>query len=96
MTRSRQAWVHAWCTMIWEMPCTLCKVLYVGNYPNPSFGHFAEVCCSITGVFKFLMHSGYGIFDLLSISTYFHGFVPIFTHMLRCGPSSWGCGLPHF
>ena len=32
------------------------KVLYVRNYPNPSFGPFVEVCCSIIGVFKLLMH----------------------------------------
>ena len=25
------------------------KVLYVRNYPNPSFGPFVEVCCSIIG-----------------------------------------------
>ena len=32
------------------------KVLYVHNYPKPSFGPFLEVCCSIIGVFKLLMH----------------------------------------
>ena len=36
---------------------TQCKVLYVGNYLNPSFGPFAEVCCSIVGFFKLFMHS---------------------------------------
>ena len=27
------------------------KVLCIRNYPNPSFGPFVEVCCSIIGVF---------------------------------------------
>ena len=58
---------------------TQCTVLYVGNYPNPSFGPFAEVCCSIVGFFKLLMHSGYDKFELSFIITYFHPFVPIFT-----------------
>ena len=58
---------------------TQCKVLYVGNYLNPSFGPFAEVCCSIVGFFKLLMHSGYDKFELSFIITYFHPFVPIFT-----------------
>ena len=58
--------------------CAQCKVLYVGNYPNPSFGPLAEVCCSM-GFFELLMHLGYDIFELLSIFTYFHLFVPIFT-----------------
>ena len=58
---------------------TQCKVLYVGNYPNPSFGPFAEVCCSIVGFFKLLMHPGYDKFELSFIITYFHPFVPIFT-----------------
>ena len=31
------------------------------------------------GWFKLVMHSGYGIFELPSIFTYFHPFVPIFT-----------------
>ena len=26
------------------------KVLYVHNYPNPSFGLSVEVCCSIIGM----------------------------------------------
>ena len=54
--------------------CTQCKVLYVNNYPNPSFGPFAEACCFIVGGFELLMHSGYGMFELLSI------FSPICTH----------------
>ena len=58
---------------------TQCKVLYVGNYLNPSFGPFAEVCCSIVGFFKLLMHSAYDKFELSFIITYFHPFVPIFT-----------------
>ena len=58
---------------------TQCKVLYVGNYPNPSFGPFMEVCCSIVGFFKLLMHPGYDKFELSFIITYFHPFVPIFT-----------------
>ena len=44
---------------------------------NPSFGPFAEVCCSIVGFFKLLMHSGYDKFELSFIITYFHPFVPI-------------------
>ena len=44
------------------------KVLYVRNYPNPSFGPFVEVCCSIIGVFKLLMH----------VFIHFHAFSPIF------------------
>ena len=67
--------------------CMQCKVLYVGNYSNPSFGPFAEVCCSIIGLFKLPMHLGYGIFELLSIFTHFHPFVPIFTPMF-CACSS--------
>ena len=74
----------------WGMPCTQCarsahavrtqcKVLYVGNYPNPSFGPFVEVCCSIVGFFKLLMHPRYDKFELSFIITYFHPFVPIFT-----------------
>ena len=63
---------------------TQCKVLYVGNYPNPSFGPFAEVCCSIVGFFKLLMHSGYDKFELSFIITYFHPFVPIFTPPFFC------------
>ena len=35
---------------------TQCKVLYVSNYLNPSFGPFSQVCCSITGVFTLLVH----------------------------------------
>ena len=67
---------------------TQCKVLYVGNYPNPSFGPFAEVCCSIVGFLKLLMHSGYDKFELSFIITYFHPLVPIppplFLHVPRC------------
>ena len=44
------------------------KVLYVRSYPNPSFGPFVEVCCSIIGVFKLLMH----------VFIHFHVFSPIF------------------
>ena len=33
------------------------------------------------GVVKLLMHSGYGMFELLSIFTYFHLFVHIVTHL---------------
>ena len=29
------------------MPCRLCKILHVGNYLNPNFGLFVEVCCSV-------------------------------------------------
>ena len=67
---------------------TQCKVLYVGNYLNPSFGPFAEVCCSIVGFFKLLMHSGYEKFELSFIITYFHPFVPIFTPPLFFACSS--------
>ena len=38
-------------TANWGMLLTQCKVLYVGNYLNPSFGPFSQVCCSITGFF---------------------------------------------
>ena len=62
------------------MPCTSCKVLYVGNYPDPSFGPFVQLCCSGIRFFELLIHSGYGIFELLSIFTHFHLFVPIFIH----------------
>ena len=67
---------------------TQCKVLYVSNYLNPSFGPFAEVCCSIVGFFKLLMHSGYDKFELSFIITYFHPFVPIFTPPLFFACSS--------
>ena len=50
------------------------KVLYVRSYPNPSFGPVVEVCCSIIGVFKLLMH-------VLSIFTYFHPFFAHFHHI---------------
>ena len=53
---------------------TQCKVLYVGNYLNPSFGPFVEVCCSTIGFFKFLMQSEYDIFELSSIFTHLHSF----------------------
>ena len=36
------------------MPCTRCKVWYVGKYSNPSFGPFSQVFCSIPGFFVFL------------------------------------------
>ena len=42
---------------------------------------------SITGSFKLLMHSGYGILELSFIFTYLYPFVPIL---------SWGDGLPCF
>ena len=60
---------------------TQCKVLNVGNYQNPSFAPFAEVCCAIRGVVKLVMHSGDAIFELSFIFTYTHPFVPILT---RC------------
>ena len=44
------------------------KVLYVCNYRNPSFGPFVEVCCSIIGGFKLLMH----------VFIHFHAFSLIF------------------
>ena len=50
------------------------KVLYARNYPNPSFGPFEEVCCSIIGCFKLLLHSRYDMFEFLSIFTHFHPF----------------------
>ena len=62
---------------VWGVPCTQWKVLYVGNYTNPGFGPFAEICCSITAVLKLLMHLGYDILELLSIITHFHLFVPM-------------------
>ena len=33
-----------------------CKLLYVGNYLNPSFGPFSQVCCPITGFLTLLVH----------------------------------------
>ena len=45
---------RAWEAGTWGMPCTQCKILYVGNHPNPGFGPFAEVCCSITRFFQVL------------------------------------------
>ena len=56
---------------------TQCIVLYVGNYLNPSFGPFVEVCCFIIGYFKLLMHFGYDTFEPFPIFIYFHLFVPI-------------------
>ena len=35
---------------------TQCKLLYVGNYLNPSFGPFSPVGCSIRDVFTLLVH----------------------------------------
>ena len=58
-----------------------CKVLHVGDYRNASFGPFVQVFCSRIGVFELLMHSGHDMFGLLSIVTYFHLFVLIFTHL---------------
>ena len=44
----------------WECPVRTvrmqCKVLYVSNFLNPSFGPFSRVCCSITGFFMLLVH----------------------------------------
>ena len=37
------------------MPCTQCKLLYVGNYLNPSFDLFSLVGCSITESFTLLV-----------------------------------------
>ena len=61
---------------------TQCKVLYVSNYPNPSFSPFVEVCCSIIGGFKLLVHPGYDIFELLSIFTFLYPFSPA-CHLVR-------------
>ena len=44
--------------------CPQCKVWYVGKYSNPSFGPFSQVCCSITGFSKLLVHLGCAIFYL--------------------------------
>ena len=33
-----------------------CKLLYVGNYVNPSFGVFSPVGCSITELFTLFVH----------------------------------------
>ena len=43
-----------------------CKVLYVGNYPNPSFSPLG--CCSII---RFSGYLGYAIFELSSIFSSF-------------------------
>ena len=58
---------------------TQCKVLYVGNYPNPSFGPFAEVCCSIVGFLSFLC-----IQDMTNLNC--HSLSPIFTHLYPFPP----------
>ena len=58
---------------------TQCKVLYFGNYLNPSFHPFAEVCCF--KFFKPLMHSGYDIFELSSIFSCFQSFVLLFGYV---------------
>ena len=51
-----------------------CKVLYVGKYSNPSFGPFPQVCCSITGFSKLLVHLGRPILYLSPIFTHFPPF----------------------
>ena len=48
------------------------------NYSNPSFGRFVEVCCSVIGVLKLLVHSGYGIVWNC------HPFSTVFTHLYCC------------
>ena len=50
---------------------TQCKV-FVRNHLNPSLSPFA-------GVLMLLMNPGYDASKLLSIFTFFHLFVPIFT-----------------
>ena len=53
---------------------TLCKLLYAGNYLNPSYGPFSQVCCPITGFFlRFLC-----IEDVAHLTC--HPFSPIFSH----------------
>ena len=70
---------------------TQCKVLQVGNYPNPSLSPFVEVCCSILGFFKLFTHLVYDIIELLCIFTYFHLLHPFSpTSPLRRSPLSWG------
>ena len=65
--------------------CTQCKLLYVGNYLNPSFGPFSQVCCSITGFLRFLCiedvaHLNATNFHPFSaILAYFH---PVLLHVL--------------
>ena len=51
-----------------------CKVLYVDKYSNPSVGPFPQVCCSITGFSKLLVHLGCAIFYLSPIFTHFPPF----------------------
>ena len=50
---------------------TQCKLCYVGNYLNPSFGLFSSVGCSKTDCFTLLVDGGCGTFEL----------PPIFTHL---------------
>ena len=66
-----------------RMPCPRCKVLFVGKYSNPSLGPFPQVCCSITGVSKLLVHLGCAIFYLS----------PIFTHVDNLRNIVWICDL---
>ena len=53
---------------------TQCKLLYTGNYLNPSYGPFPQVCCPITGFFMLLVHWGCGTFKLPPIFTHFQPF----------------------
>ena len=55
------------------------KLLYVGNYLNPSFGPFSPVCCSATGFFYASCALRCGTFELPPIFTHFQPFWPIFT-----------------
>ena len=55
------------------------KVLYVGNYLNPSFGPFSLVGCSITGFLRFLC-----IEDVAYLNC--HPFSPFFSHFSPFSP----------
>ena len=60
------------------MPCTQCKLLYVNNYFNPSFGLFSLAGCSITDVFTLFVDGGCGTFELPPFFTHFQPFEPIY------------------
>ena len=59
---------------------TQCKILYVGNYLNPSFDPFSQVCCFRTGFLRFLC-----IEDVAHLNCY--PFLPILNHLKLLAPS---------
>ena len=59
-----------------------CKVLYVGNYLNPSFGPFSQVCCSITGFFYVLCIEDVAHVKCHPFSANLAHFHPVLLHVL--------------